>query len=962
MKQRLLIILIALFTLSLAQAQKPSDRKIEKMERKLNKYFSRYRMPDGNKRQPTVKSWKADYNRHTLTVNADATFAQQQFTQESVDEIYRKLGKALPKPFRTYKITIYTGGTAIERLISGKTSATHESDWGDEEYKDEPWVRNASTPLVISNGLQDRHIALWASHGRYYDQKKAAWKWQRPALFGTTEDLFTQTIVVPYLMPMLERAGAVVFSPRERDWQKAEYIIDNDTHPSPYYIEGSEGGRWINTGMAGFRAHAGSYADLENPFTAGTARACKATSKDKLSTVSWQPNFAKGGKYAVYVSYQTVKKSVSDAQYLVYHKGQVTEMRVNQRMGSGTWVYLGTFEFDRGCSKYNRVVLTNSSEHKGVVTADAVRFGGGMGNITRGGTVSGLPRCLEGARYYAQWAGAPAEVVSHSNGENDYNDDINSRSMMSNWLAGGSVYNPNTEGKGVPLELSLAVHSDAGYNAQGLIGTLAICTTTGQDGTDEFGSGASRSANRALAQLLLNNTTRDLQAKYGQWTARTVWDRNYSETRRPDRPSAILETLAHQNFNDMRYGLDPNFRFTLARSVYKTLLRYINGQHGRTSIVQPLAPNNFSVTVNNGKAFLSWQPVKDAQEPTAEPTAYMVYISMGFGGFDNGTLVNGRTCEVDLKPGVLYNFRVSACNRGGESFPTEVLSAVWQPGAKKTVLVVNGFHRLSSPALINNETQQGFDIDLDPGVTYGPTAGWAGRQQVYDRSMGGQEGPSALGYTGSELEGMFIAGNDFNYVRTHAEAIRSAAKYNIVSCSSEAVESGRVKLTDYGCVDLLLGLERDDGHSLVYYKTFTPTMQRLLNNYTSAGGRLLVSGSYVGSDMQTDAEQQFLARTLKVSCAGNDRLNSSESVSGLSTSFSFYRHINEDHYAANAPDVLQPVNNAFTAMTYADGRSAAVASRTSAGRTFTMGFPLECIKETQTRKAIMRGILSFLLK
>ena len=49
--------------------------------------------------------------------------------------------------------------------------------------------------------------AVW--HGIYYDQKKNKWKWQRPNLFCTNEDLFTQTIVVPYLIPMLERAGAV---------------------------------------------------------------------------------------------------------------------------------------------------------------------------------------------------------------------------------------------------------------------------------------------------------------------------------------------------------------------------------------------------------------------------------------------------------------------------------------------------------------------------------------------------------------------------------------------------------------------------------------------------------------------------------------------------------------------------------------------------------------------------------
>ena len=42
-------------------------------------------------------------------------------------------------------------------------------------------------------------------------------------------------------------------------------------------------------------------------------------------------------------------------------------------MGGGTWVYLGTFAFDKGCNIYNRVVLTNHSKRRGFVTADAVR-------------------------------------------------------------------------------------------------------------------------------------------------------------------------------------------------------------------------------------------------------------------------------------------------------------------------------------------------------------------------------------------------------------------------------------------------------------------------------------------------------------------------------------------------------------------------------------------------------------
>ena len=75
--------------------------------------------------------------------------------------------------------------------------AVAQTSWGRTEHKGEPWVKNVSLPYSIDRGLQGHHLSLWASHGRYYDQSKGQWRWQRPQLFCTTEDLFTQTIVVP---------------------------------------------------------------------------------------------------------------------------------------------------------------------------------------------------------------------------------------------------------------------------------------------------------------------------------------------------------------------------------------------------------------------------------------------------------------------------------------------------------------------------------------------------------------------------------------------------------------------------------------------------------------------------------------------------------------------------------------------------------------------------------------------
>ena len=960
MYRRITLCLLFLATLSL-NAQTARDE--AKLVEKLNSYFAKYK-PKGTRltQAPRMVGYQLDHQKKTLVITADEFFACQEFTPEITEHIYKKIKGEIPKVYRDYQLMVMTNGMTIDELIPNRLSQNADKSrlWGDIDYDGEPWVKNISSPVKVTHGLQNRHISLWASHGRFYDQARGYWRWQRPNLFSTTEDLYTQTIVVPYLIPMLEKAGAIVFTPRERDWQKQEIIVDNDGSKANY-IEVTKGDKWQTSKQPGFAFHTGTYTDGENPFVAGSARMVKTTSsKSRYSLATYQPYFQKAGRYAVYVSYQTLENSIPDALYTVWHKGERTQFHVNQQMGGGTWVYLGTFDFDAGYSEFNRVTVSNQSSEKGIVTTDAIRFGGGMGNIERDGQTSQLPRALEGARYWAQWAGMPYTVYSSKGGTNDYADDINVRSLTTNRLGGGSCYMPTIEGLKVPIELSLAFHSDAGYakDGEGLIGSLSICTTNHHEG--KLNAGISRMASRDLADALLSNETLDLKHKYGQWNRRELFDRNYSEARLPEVPSAILEMLSHQNFPDMRYGQDPNFRFTLARSIYKTILRYVNDQHGRPFVVTPLAPDHFRVELKKGVACLSWDAVNDLQEPTAKPTGYVVYTAIGDADFDNGTYVRGKTeHEVELEPGLLYHFKVAAVNRGGESFTTEVLSACSMPNANKTVMIVNGFHRVSSPAIRNTPAEQGFDLDEDPGVTYGPTLGWSGRQINFDRKQMGVE-DGGLGNSGEELTGMLIAGNDFNYVMTHAKAIASAKQYNIVSCSSETVETGKVNLIGYDAVDLLLGLERHDGHSLKAYKTFTSHMQDALKRYTTHGGALLVSGAYVGTDMTQDADRQFLQNVLKSTWGGRSQTKDNK-VKGLGTEMTYWKALNEEHYAATSADILQPVKPAFTAMQYADGYGAAIAYRSNC-RLFVMGFPFECIEGEHKQASVMRGILNYLLK
>lgn len=938
------------------------------VKERLTDYFGRY-TTTAKISTPKLKSVDIDYERKTIAIHASESFAYQPFRPETVEAVYNQVKELLPGPVHYYRLTIFADGKPIEELIPNiyrNKKKDKERMSLKTDYKDKAWVKNISRPNEISRGLQDRHIAIWQSHGNYFKNDKNEWGWQRPRLFCTTEDLFTQSFVLPYVIPMLENAGAIVYTPRERDTQKNEIIVDNDTPNASLYLEvGSKKAHWATAPIKGFAQKKAIYRDGENPFTDGTCRFIPTERKKKnkdQAFAEWVPTLPAKGEYAVYVSYRTLPNSVNDARYLVFHNGGVTEFKVNQKIGGGTWVYLGTFEFDKGNNDYGMVVLSNESSEHGVVCADAVRFGGGMGNIERGGKTSGLPRYLEGARYSAQWAGMPYEVYAGRKGENDYADDINTRSNTINYLSGGSVYNPQQPGLGIPLEMTMALHSDAGCSkTDELIGSLGIYTTDFNNG--KLNTGIDRYASRDLADILLTQIQKDIYSSYNlSWTRRSMWNRNYSETRLPATPSTIIELLSHQNFADMQLGHDPNFKFTVGRAIYKGILQFVAGQHDKEYVVQPLPVSNFAIRFGKKKNTLelSWKGENDPQEPTAQPREYIVYTRIGYGGFDNGTLVSKTSHTVKIEPGLVYSFKVTAVNRGGESFPSEILSAYKAKRERERVLIINGFDRVSGPAVINTFDKAGFDLEQDPGVPYLSNISFSGAQIGFDRAQAGKEGEGSLGYSGSELEGMKIAGNTFDYPFIHGKAIQAAGKYSFVSCSDEAVENGTVTLEDYPVVDYILGMEKEDPVHKVYYKTFSSAMQRIITSYCQSGGNLFVSGAYVGSDMSgTQGNREFTEKILKYGYQSSMTDKSSNRINGLGRTITIPRVPNETSYAVPAPDCIVPVDTAFPVFTYVPGNQSAGIAYKGNYRTFVLGFPFESIQSEADRATIMAGILGF---
>ena len=132
------------------------------------------------------------------------------FREDNVQAIYDSVRMLLPTKYYDYNISIITDNHRIEELIPIYYRSKNRNAVRFTNTSSQPLVRPLSAVSKPEEGLSGRHIAMWQSHGRYFEQDENLWRWQRSRLWETVEDLFTQSFVLPYLVPMLENAGANV--------------------------------------------------------------------------------------------------------------------------------------------------------------------------------------------------------------------------------------------------------------------------------------------------------------------------------------------------------------------------------------------------------------------------------------------------------------------------------------------------------------------------------------------------------------------------------------------------------------------------------------------------------------------------------------------------------------------------------------------------------------------------------
>jgi len=1004
--KQFLIITIMIFTAYHPLYSQADERLTEKAEARLEKWqnpLSKWQ----HIAKPAIDSVYVVKEQEAITLYFAPGLSYYPFREDDYKLFKESFRDPLGWRFRNYSIDVITNSYSIEKLIPNY-------------YRKELPVDSACFPVntdikrktVVSRkdmiypalGLSGNSIALWHSHGYYFEMTLDRWEWQRAKLFSTVEDIEVMGYVVPYLTRMLENAGATVWIPRERDIQTNEVIVDNDrstgvsefiTKADTSLVVKEKGFILTDTLFTGY-----------NPFKHGTSLRIAGDSAVYI------PEIPAKGYYAVYISYPLFKDNSSEVNYSVYHTGGRTEFIVDQTIGGETWVYLGTFHFNAGKSRYNGSVTVKSNDEDKYLALDAMRFGGGMGNVARRPSseiirnqlsrnenasesivkdtddtldfswkLSGKPRFLEAARYWLQYAGMPDTLVyTPNNNKNDYNDDYQSRGLWVNYLKGdpyNDEYGEGSGGLGIDLDMSFAFHTDAGITpGDSTIGTLAICYTLADSG--RYSDGRSRMANRELADIIQTQIVDDIRRVYNpDWTRRGLWDRAYSEARSPDVPAMLLELLSHQNLADMRYNLDPRFRYSVCRSIYKGILKYISYINNRDYVVQPLPVDGFAITPVSEKTIrLSWEAVTETDEPTSEPDKYKIYTRRGENGFNNGFVVANTVYELELPSyDSIYSFKVTALNEGGESFDSEILSVGITTENNGTVLVVNGFDRISGPAWFDIGDMAGIAWWDDRGVPYIHDIVTIGDQYDFNRHNPWLDDDSpGWGASYSDMEEKVIPGNNFDNTYIHGKAIM-AAGYSFYSVSDEYFTSD-TDLSQFKIIDLIFGEEKStpffNDSTKTDFRIYTPGFMEKIREITRRGASIFMSGSYVGSDQFSTNDSsiiKFAEETLHFFPRTGHSVKTGEvyATDYVKPDFTGRYNFNTGYsplvYQAEAPDAIEPSGDgALCAFRYDENNSSAGVAYKGDYNTFILGFPYETILKESQRKMLMVQILNFFKK
>lgn len=777
----------------------------------------------------------------------------------------------------------------------------------------------ASLFAAFGSSVQQRQGALTgkivfmnSGHGWTYDPNY--WRLQRGVGNEMNED-YGNLDQLNFFAQYCFNAGATVVSMRPLGHQTNEVILDN-----------------VDPGVT----FAGSWSDSSQTVFWGSAGAVPyrfaSLSATETATATYTPNIPVAGFYPVY-TWVLVGSDRGDQLYRIRHTGGESQVRIPHHMVGSGWIYLGEYYFNAGVNPASGAVVVSNlrgSAQGSVVIADAIRFGNGMGTVSRGGVVSGYPREDENMRYWIQGNLAQGQFTSLYDGSgNDESDSWSAPPKVSAYM--------NREAAGTVLDrIHISFHSNAG----GGRGTMGLITGDPTPYQADLAYICGKQVNDELVAL----GSPPLESAWYNRGTGVTYSGGYSEIDGSlfgyEMPATIIEVAFHDNAADAALLRDAKARAAIARASLHGVIKFMNQfdtNNPPPLVFLPEAPTNLrAIAGSNGQISFAWN-VPVSSGGSQNPTNYILYRSTNGFGFGNPISVGNATSYTisNLTAGVDYYFRVTAANAGGESMPSETVGCRAAPTSNAPrVLVVNAFDRLDRSAnLRHNVTAQNWTKPGNSGVI----------ERVYPRWN-----------------------NAFDYVVAHGKAI-TAAGWAFDSCQNEAVANNQVALGNYAIVIWAAGNEGTAD------ETFSATEQIRVTAYLAAGGALFASGAEIAYDLgrpsgPTTADRNFLQNQLHAAFSADSSGSYTVTAPGGGIFAGRASGIFDDGtsgiYWVKAPDVLAPVGGSVAALNYSGGTGGAAALQydgaSGGGRVVVLGFPFETITSAARRTEYMTDILNFL--
>jgi hypothetical protein len=291
-------------------------------------------------------------------------------------------------------------------------------------------------------------------------------------------------------------------------------------------------------------------------------------------------------------------------------------------------------------------------------------------------------------------------------------------------------------------------------------------------------------------------------------------------------------------------------------------------------------------------------------------------------------------------------------------------------------MIVNGFDRIAGPEWFDRNNMAGIAWWGDRGVADRSDVVTVGDQYDFNRkSEWLDDDAPGWGASYSDLAGKTIPGNSFDYPYVHGRSIMEAG-YSFYSISDEYFISDDFSPSAWKNFDLIFGKEKStpfiSDTSVIDFRIYTPGFMKKIDELAGTGANILMSGSYVGSDLFLPGDStaiRFAAKTLHFlprtgHAVKTGKVYSTDYArSSFTGNYDFYTGNSESMYSVEAPDAIEPAGNgALCSFRYTENNSSAGVLYRGKHRTVILGFPFETIINTQQRNLLMKQILNFFEK